>query len=67
MTGTEELREALVRTVDAKKSGTVCHICGQPIWVIGSATVGWNGGFTCITDEADSSEDHEIDSVCSDA
>ncbi len=39
-------------------------VCGQPIWAIGSATVDWDGCFTCITGEADESEDYEIESVC---
>jgi hypothetical protein len=57
-------RTALEQAVQAKKSGAVCSQCGNPIWAIGTATVGWNGCFTCITGEADSSEDYEIDSVC---
>jgi hypothetical protein len=57
-------RTALEQAVQAKKSGAVCSQCGSPIWAIGTATVGWNGCFTCITGEADSSEDYEIDSVC---
>ena len=57
-------RAALEHAVQAKKSGTVCAQCGSPIWAIGTATVGWNGCFTCITGEADCSEDYEIDSVC---
>ena len=58
------IRAALIETVQAKKNGAKCGQCGQPIWAIGSAVVGWNGCFTCITGEADCSEDHEIDSVC---
>ena len=57
-------RTALEQAVQAKKSGGLCAQCGSPIWVIGTATVGWNGCFTCITGEADSSEDYEIESVC---
>jgi len=57
-------RAALEQTVQAKKSGAVCAQCGNPIWAVGTATVGWNGCFACITGEADSSEDYEIDSVC---
>ena len=60
-----ELREALVRAVDAKKSGAVCSR-GRPIWAIGSVA-GTHRCFTCITGEADNSEDYEIDSVCFDA
>jgi len=57
-------RAALEQAVQAKKAGAVCAQCGSPIWAIGTATVGWNGCFTCITGEADSSGDYEIDSVC---
>jgi hypothetical protein len=57
-------RTAMVEAVEAKKSGAVCAQCGAPIWAVGTATVGWNGCFTCISGEADSSEDYEIDSVC---
>jgi len=54
----------LEQTVQAKKSSAVCSQCGSPIWAIGTATVSWNGCFTCITGEADNSDDFEIDSVC---
>jgi hypothetical protein len=37
--------------------------CGEPIWVIGSAEAG-HACFTCITGEADPSEDYEIDQAC---
>jgi len=57
-------RAALEQAVQAKKNGAVCAQCRNPIWAIGTAMVGWNGCFTCITGEADSSEDYEIDSVC---
>ena len=60
----ENLREVLSATIEAKKNGATCNQCGQPIWAIGSAIVGWNGCFTCIAGEADNSEDYEIDSVC---
>jgi hypothetical protein len=58
------LNKALAATVKSKKEGAVCCQCGQPIWAIGAAIVGWNGCFTCITGEADASEDYEIDGVC---
>jgi len=58
------IREVLIETVADKKDGAKCNICKQPIWAIGSAIVGWNGCFTCITGEADESEDYEIDGVC---
>jgi hypothetical protein len=60
----EEYRENLLEAVHAKKLGAVCGQCGSPIWAIGTATVGWNGCFSCITGEADCSEDYEIESVC---
>ena len=57
-------RTNLEQAVNSKKSGTVCYQCGNPIWAIGTGTVGWSGCFACITGEADNSEDYEIDSVC---
>ena len=60
----KKYRASLERAVNAKKSGAVCSQCGKPIWAIGSGTVGWSGCFSCITGEADNSEDYEIDSVC---
>lgn len=57
------IRENLLSAVEDKKNGATCMQCGQPIWTIGSAIVGWDGCFTCITGEADNSEDYEIDSV----
>jgi len=56
----QRLREAVAR----KKAGARCWQCGQPIWTIGSAIVGHDGCFTCITGEADPSDDFEIDEVC---
>ena len=61
-----EIRKALIRAVEAKKAGAVCNICDKPIWAIGSVT-GTYRCFTCITGEANNSEDYEIDSVCFDA
>ena len=60
----KEYRAALGQAVQAKKPGAVCSQCGSPIWAVGTATVGWNGCFTCITGESDGSEDCEIDGVC---
>ena len=59
-----DIRLKLKRAIAAKQSGATCISCGQLIWAIGSAIVEWNGCFTCITGEADSSEDYEIDTVC---
>jgi len=60
----KNLREVLSAVVEDKNNGAVCNQCKQPIWAVGSAIVGWNGCFTCISGEADNSEDYEIDSVC---
>lgn len=59
-----EVRAAREEAVKAKQTGAVCDVCGQPIWAIGSAFSGIHRCFTCITGEADNSEDLEIDSVC---
>ena len=62
---TKDLRTALMDAVKNKKSGCKCSICENPIWAIGTSIVGWNGCFTCISGEADNSEDYEIDEVIS--
>lgn len=59
-----KVENAVRSATAAKKNGARCMQCGQPIWAIGTATVGWNGCFSCICGEADNSEDFEIDSVC---
>jgi len=41
-----------------KTDGALCD-CGNSIWIIGSAFSG-KGCFTCITGEADISDDYEI-------
>jgi Zn finger protein HypA/HybF involved in hydrogenase expression len=50
--------------VDEKRYGATCQTCGQPIWAIGLAVTQTFGCFTCITGEADNSDDFEIDIVC---
>ena len=57
------IRDDLLQAVKAKNSGVKCSNCGRTIWAIGSALEGWDGCFTCITGEANSSEDYEIDTV----
>ena len=54
-------RESLQECVSAALAGARCH-CGEPIWVIGSASAG-HACFTCITGEAAPTEDYEIDAV----
>lgn len=58
-----QVRKRLQDSVKRKKEGAVCTICGQPIWAIGSS-IAFEGCFSCITGEADDSEDYEIDEVC---
>jgi hypothetical protein len=60
----KDIREALTAAAKAKRSGEKCMICGEPIWAIGTAIVGWNGCFSCISGEADDSEDFEIEGLC---
>ena len=62
-TNKKELTQQVREAVDAKRNGACCIQCGQPIWAVGSAIVEWNGCFTCITGEADASDDYEIDLV----
>lgn len=59
-----DLKTRLSEAVLQKKEGACCGQCGQAIWAIGSAIVGYEGCFTCITGEADASDDYEIDEVC---
>jgi hypothetical protein len=56
-----ELLRRLRACIGDALAGARCH-CGEPIWVIGSAFAG-HACFTCITGEADPSEDYEIDEV----
>ena len=54
-------RDGLLLAIQAKDADEPCMICGNtPIWAAGSETCGWNGCFTCITGEADASEDYEV-------
>lgn len=59
-----DVKARLQEAVRRKKRGARCGQCGQPIWAIGSALIGHNTCFTCITGEADPSDDYEIDEVC---
>ncbi|WP_085505215.1 hypothetical protein [Thalassobacillus devorans] len=58
-----KLKKRLKEAVNNKKNGASCFNCGQEIWAIGSA-IAYQGCFSCITGEADGSEDYEIDEVC---
>jgi hypothetical protein len=52
------LKESLLHFRHLKAKGEKCR-CGNPVWAIGSAISG-RGCFTCITGEADCSNDYEI-------
>jgi hypothetical protein len=53
-----ELSQRLQAVLKAKLGGATCQ-CGEPIWAIGSAEVGFMC-FTCITDEAVPDNDYEV-------
>ena len=57
----KELIRTLEETLQAKKAGATCIICGAPIWAAESAITGTYMCFTCTTGEADNSEDYEIE------
>ena len=58
-----DLISRLEITLDAFNRDQRCQ-CGGIMWVIGSAMAGWSACFTCITGEADSSDDYEIAEAC---
>ena len=55
-----ELMTALNEALKRKNNGASCIICGHPIWAAGSAIVETDMCFSCITGEADDSDDYEI-------
>ena len=57
-----ELIANLTTALAAFKAGATCS-CGEPIWVIGSAFAG-HACFTCISGEADPSQDFEVAEAC---
>ncbi|ANC99839.1 hypothetical protein QE612_08675 [Streptococcus suis] len=56
----KELEETLRAVLEEKEGGARCMNCGSPIWVAGSALVGSYMCFTCLTGEADGSDDFEV-------
>ena len=62
-TSRKEIIPALKEALEDYKGGAKCIVCGNPIWVIGSA-FGSNMCFTCITGEAIPEDDYEIDEAC---
>lgn len=55
-----ELIIALNEALKRKNNGAECICCGSPIWAAGSAIVEMDLCFSCITGEADDSDDYEI-------
>jgi hypothetical protein len=53
-----DLAARLLEAVNAKLAGARCE-CGEPIWAIGSAVVGF-ACFTCMTGQAVPDQDYEI-------
>ena len=56
----KELIKTLEQVLKDKQNGAKCIICGAPIWAAGSAIAGTYMCFTCMTGEADDSDDYEI-------
>lgn len=56
-----ELIQSLRASLEAKKYGAKCIMCGAPIWAAGSALIGTKMCYSCTTGESDSSEDYEIE------
>ncbi len=54
-----ELKTRLRGTLAAKDTGKGCSVCGNEIWVLGSAEVGLMC-FTCITGQAMPDNDYEL-------
>lgn len=48
------------KELEETEGGARCMNCGAPIWVEGSALVGSYMCFTCLTGEADDSDDFEV-------
>ncbi len=61
-TSRKEITDGLKDALKAHKKGVRCD-CGEPIWVVGSAVMGYSC-FTCITGEAKPDDDYEIDEAC---
>ncbi|NQU88092.1 MAG: hypothetical protein HQ541_20275 [Mariniphaga sp.] len=57
----QDLRKRLDEALKSFRNGERC-LCGNDIWVIGSASVG-NACFTCITGESFPDDDYEIDTA----
>jgi hypothetical protein len=60
----EEIENSLKDALRAFKEDIRCQVCGNQIWVIGSAAAGWYACYTCITGEALPEDEYEIDEAC---
>lgn len=60
----QDIINSLKAAITAKQDGACCSQCGQPIWAVGTAIARWDVCFSCLTGEADDSEDYEIYQVC---
>ena len=60
----KKTKATILEAAERKKNGAKCTQCGQNIWAIGSGITGIDMCFTCITGEADDSDDYELDTVC---
>ena len=56
----EDIKARLRKSLKNKNNGATCMICGSSIWALGSAVSGQNMCFSCLTGEADSSNDYEV-------
>jgi hypothetical protein len=56
----QEVVESLQAALAAHRRGVHCT-CGNRLWVIGSAFIGYNACFTCITGKAMPDEDYELE------
>lgn len=58
------LTAACQEMLKLRHDGATCVVCGNaPIWAAGSALTGTPMCFTCMTGEADDSEDYEVDEM----
>ena len=53
------LKKGLLNFKQLKENGERC-VCGNEIWIIGSAIAG-KGCFTCITGDTDQTDDYEVE------
>ena len=57
----DSLVASLRETLEDKKNGAKCMVCGSSIWAAGSAVTGNYMCSSCTMLEADDSEDYEVE------